>query len=267
MTKTPSKIQIFIKQTTSSLSISAVVGGTARRRCCIGGRWQETRRSPGPSIQTLCGQPKVLRPPTIYRAGIRRRRHYQSHSRYKEAEALYRKALEGNEKLYGPEHPDVLHTVDNLAIICRLQRRYNEAEELFYRVMTGRKSLLGPEHPDTLGTMNNLGTVYLRQDRYKMAEELYKGALAGNEKLLGSDHPDTLGTVHNLALAYDSQRQHSEAEKLYRQALEGREKVLGLEHPDTLWTVRALADFFKKQGRHNDRIILKTRFPLAFKSR
>lgn len=61
----------------------------------------------------------------------------------------------------GPDHPDTLGTVQNLANIYRDKGRYDDAEELYKRALAGREEQLGPDHPDTLRTVNNF-TIFLR---------------------------------------------------------------------------------------------------------
>ena len=58
--------------------------------------------------------------------------------------------------MLGPEHPDTLTSVDNLAGLYKAQGRYSEAEPLFRRALAGWERVLGQEHPDTLTSVNNL---------------------------------------------------------------------------------------------------------------
>ena len=51
-----------------------------------------------------------------------------------EAEAMYRRALEGFEEAWGPEHTSMLATVNNLAICYSDQGKTQEAEALYRRV-------------------------------------------------------------------------------------------------------------------------------------
>jgi Tetratricopeptide repeat len=46
----------------------------------------------------------------------------------------------------GPEHPDTLTSMANLASTYRIQGRWAEAEKLFVQVMETSKTVLGPEH-------------------------------------------------------------------------------------------------------------------------
>ncbi|KAF2185808.1 hypothetical protein K469DRAFT_777737 [Zopfia rhizophila CBS 207.26] len=64
--------------------------------------------------------------------------------------------METRKKVLGPEHPDMLTTMANLALTYRNKGRWDEAEELVVQVMETCKRVLGPEHPDTLISMNNL---------------------------------------------------------------------------------------------------------------
>jgi hypothetical protein len=67
------------------------------------------------------------------------------------AEQTYRFA----EQALGPEHPDTLGSVHNLAYLYQAQGRYGEAEPLVQRALTAREKVLGPEHPDTFTVQLN----------------------------------------------------------------------------------------------------------------
>src|SRR2546423_1232127 len=62
---------------------------------------------------------------------------------YKLAEAMNRQALEGNEKVLGPEHPFTLTSVDKLAIVLRDQGKYEAAEVMCRRALEGYEKALG----------------------------------------------------------------------------------------------------------------------------
>ena len=57
----------------------------------------------------------------------------QAQGKLSEAEALQRRALEAYERILGPEHPDTLTSVNNLAWIEIELRRTAEARPLFER--------------------------------------------------------------------------------------------------------------------------------------
>ncbi|KAH7074947.1 hypothetical protein BKA63DRAFT_369101, partial [Paraphoma chrysanthemicola] len=66
-----------------------------------------------------------------------------------EAEAMHRRALEGLEKVLGPEHPDTLTSVYHLAFLFHRQQHYPAAVGLYQRVYEGYMKALGAQHPTT----------------------------------------------------------------------------------------------------------------------
>ena len=56
---------------------------------------------------------------------------YKTLARYTEAEPLYRRAIEIDEKALGKDHPDVATAYNNLASLLEDQGKYAEAEPLY----------------------------------------------------------------------------------------------------------------------------------------
>ncbi|MEZ5578736.1 MAG: tetratricopeptide repeat protein [Candidatus Competibacteraceae bacterium] len=90
---------------------------------CTNGRWRVTRKC-------------WARAP-VYTSSVNNLALYQSQGRYGDAEPLYQRALAAREKVLGPEHPDTLSSVNNLAGLYQSQGRYGEAEPLYQRVLAG----------------------------------------------------------------------------------------------------------------------------------
>ncbi len=118
--------------------------------------------------------------------------------RYAEATAPAEQALTLARRAFGPEHPDTLMSMNNLASLYADQGRYGEAEPLYVETLAISTRVLGPEHPDTLMSMNNLASLYADQGRYGEAEPLYVETLAIRKRVLGPKHPNTLTTRDNL---------------------------------------------------------------------
>jgi Tfp pilus assembly protein PilF len=57
----------------------------------------------------------------------------ESQGKYEEAEAMHRRALEGREKVLGPEHPETITSVNNLGSMLERQSKYEEAEAMHRR--------------------------------------------------------------------------------------------------------------------------------------
>ncbi|MCP4696462.1 MAG: CHAT domain-containing protein [Gammaproteobacteria bacterium] len=136
--------------------------------------------------------------------------------------------------------PRSLISVNNLAVLYRVQGRYGEAEPLSLRALRVREQVQGKEHPDTLISVNNLAELYRVQGRYGEAEPLYLRALRIREQVLGKEHPDTLISANNLAMLYQAQNRYNEANPLFQRALRVSEQVLGKTHPDTMRVIQNL---------------------------
>jgi nephrocystin-3 len=167
---------------------------------------------------------------------------------YDEAEALYHRCLEAQERLLGREHPSSMITVNNLGLLYVAQGDYVKAETFYQRCLEAQERLLGREHPSTLTTVGNLGLLYQAQGDYEKSEAFYQRDLEGCERLLGREHPTTLTTIGNMGLLYQDQGDYEKAEAFYQRGLEGCERLLGREHPDTLITVNNMAGLYQLQG-------------------
>ncbi|MCJ1453499.1 hypothetical protein MMC28_003846 [Mycoblastus sanguinarius] len=80
---------------------------------------------------------------------------YTDQCKMAEAEKMYLRALNGFEKVWGPEHKTAVDTVNNLAILYSNQGRLAEAEKLFQRALDGKEKTWGPEHISTLNTVTS----------------------------------------------------------------------------------------------------------------
>ncbi|KAA6408178.1 MAG: Kinesin light chain [Lasallia pustulata] len=174
---------------------------------------------------------------------------YADQGKMAEAEAMYRRALEGKEKAWGPEHTSTMDTVNNLGVLYKDQGKMAEAEAMYRRALECREKAWGPKHTSTLDTVNNLGILYADQGKMAEAEAMYRRALKGYEKAWGPEYTSTLDTVNNLGILYADQGKMAEAEAMYRRALEGKEKAWGPEHTSTLDTVNNLGNLYKNQGK------------------
>ena len=176
---------------------------------------------------------------------------YQA-GRYGEAIPFYEKALQLSEREFGPEHPKVATSLNNLALLYDAQGRYGDAEPLYKRSLAIREKALGPDHPNVATSLTNLAELYRAQGRYADAEPLYKRALAINEKALGPEHPDVATSLNNLALLYQAQGRYGDAEPLYKRALAILEKALGPDHPNVATSLNNLAELYRAQGSYAD---------------
>jgi tetratricopeptide (TPR) repeat protein len=137
-------------------------------------------------------------------------KYFYQRGQYWEAEPLLKSALSICEQVLGPEHPETLGTVNNLAILYWQQGKYEEAEPLYQRALEAQERVLGPEHPNTAQSLDNLANHYANQGKYEEAEPLYQRALTTYEGALGADHPETKRVRNNYALLLKKMKQKTE---------------------------------------------------------
>ncbi|KAI4113691.1 MAG: hypothetical protein LQ338_008128 [Usnochroma carphineum] len=172
--------------------------------------------------------------------------------RWSEAYMLHVFDSREKEKMYGKEHPKTLTSMNNLAVLLRIQGNYKEAKRIHRQVLALTETVLGKEHPSTLASKNNLGSLLRSQGNYQEAEPIYRQVLALTETVLGKEHPRTLTSMSNLANLLGDQGNCQEAEPIHRQVLALRETVLGKEHPDTIMSMNNLAMLLGDQGNYEE---------------
>ena len=107
-----------------------------------------------------------------------------SEGKYAEATAVAKRSLALAEKKFGPDHPSVGTSLNNLAELYGAQGRYAEAEKLHKRNLSISEKALGPDHPSVGIALNNLAGLYRAQGRYAEAEDaLSRGDAAALEAI------------------------------------------------------------------------------------
>ncbi|MCA1971669.1 MAG: toll/interleukin-1 receptor domain-containing protein [Caenispirillum sp.] len=177
-------------------------------------------------------------------------RYHSEGGRAREAERAYRLAAETQAEHLGPEHPDTLTSMNNLASTLRAQGQHAEARALQQEVLLTRRRVLGVEHPDTLTSLNNLALTVQAQGRHAEAQALQQEVLSARRRVLGAEHPGTLTSLNNLALTLNAQGRHAEARVLQEEVLSVLRRGLGSEHPDTLTSMNNLALTLQAEGRY-----------------
>jgi CHAT domain-containing protein/Tfp pilus assembly protein PilF len=140
-------------------------------------------------------------------------------------------------------------SLNNLALLHKMQGQYSQAEPLLQRALTINEQALGPLHPDVATSLNNLALLYRVQGRYAEAAPLYQRALTIHERALGSAHPELATSLNNLAGIYSTQGQWLEALSLRQRALTIVEQALGPTHPQVALGLNNIAALYGYQGR------------------
>lgn len=76
--------------------------------------------------------------------------------RYLAGAKVTKKALSVAQKTFGPNHPNVANSLNNLAEFYRAQSKYAEAEPLFKRSLAIYEKAVGKDHPDVATVLENM---------------------------------------------------------------------------------------------------------------
>ncbi|CUA78387.1 Kinesin light chain [Rhizoctonia solani] len=155
-------------------------------------------------------------------------------------------------RLLGPDHPNTLGLMSDVAITYYYLGQYNEAEQMGVQVVSAYKRVLGEDHPDTLTPMGNLAATYSNMGRYNEAKQMEVQIVNTCKRVLGEDHPSTLKSMGNLAMTYRDLGRYNEAEQMGVQVVSAYKRVLGEDHPDTLTFMSNLAATYSNMGRYNE---------------
>jgi eukaryotic-like serine/threonine-protein kinase len=170
--------------------------------------------------------------------------------------AQHARAMALRSGFLGPEHPDTLRSMNNLAVAYRQAGRVVEAVPLHERDFKISAARLGPDHPDTLTSMSNVGTAYRLTGRTAEAITVLEAVLKRRTAILGPDHADTMLAINNLAVAYQAAGRIADAVALHEKELKHCKSKLGPDHPDTWISMNNLASGYQAIGRIDEAITL-----------
>ncbi len=170
---------------------------------------------------------------------------------YSEAIELFLAARATWSEKLGPDHPDTLSSMANLAISYRAAGKLDLALPLLEESLKRRQATLGPDHPETLISMSNLALGYDSAGKLDLALPLFEETLNRRKASVGSDHPHTLSSMSNLALAYHTAGKLNLALPLFEETLRLRKAILGTDHPDTLASMGSLAMGYQSAGKRD----------------
>jgi tetratricopeptide (TPR) repeat protein len=160
---------------------------------------------------------------------------------YEQARSQFERARELYVQQLGPEHPETLRSMNNLANSYANLSRQTEVLKLYGAVLESQQRVLPMDHPDTLTSMNHLAITYAEMNRQDEALKLLEEVLKIRQRVLPKDHLDTLSSMNNLALCYANLSRLADALKLYEAVLETQQRILPKDHPELLLSMVNLA--------------------------
>jgi serine/threonine protein kinase len=166
-----------------------------------------------------------------------------------EAERLDRAALGLAQRLYGPEHTNLVATLEELGGLLNDVGRQSEATNVLRQALAMSRNLVGDDHPLTAGCMRRLGIIEADLGHYAEAERLLIPAVSTLTRHLAPGDPRTLWARHNLASLYFREQRLDEMETVAVSNLADARRVLGNDDPLTLAVASTVALLRQYQGR------------------
>lgn len=155
---------------------------------------------------------------------------YRQQGKWKEAEELHRQAITDKENELGPDHPSLVTSLNNLAIVLRETKRGDESVPFLERAIAiGEAAAKADpdERPNYATALHNFGDYYSNKRDFDKARPLYEKALKLRREALGNDHPWVAETLNNLANMLVSQDKAAEALPLFDEAITIRTNEFG----------------------------------------
>jgi tetratricopeptide (TPR) repeat protein len=137
---------------------------------------------------------------------------------YSDAVALYKQALEIQERKMGPNSTEVASTLNNLAVVYQDESKDADAEPLYRRSLQIWEKLRGTNKQVAV-SLGNLAALYHDEGKDGEAVSLYNRALAILEKIGQMESPTAVPALAGLGDILYSQGNFSDATPLYKRAL------------------------------------------------
>lgn len=175
---------------------------------------------------------------------------FMEQEQYDLSEEYYKIAMQGSEKICGPNSPSTMILLGNIAVVFKKKGDMREAETMFQRCLQRKEAVLGVAHESTLGTVLNIAAFLRENKRYKEAIQMYKRALQVQEEQYGENHEVTLKTVEDLASAYLEMGSTKDTLGLLLRILTSKTVQMGTDHPETLTILENIADMYMVQENY-----------------
>jgi CHAT domain-containing protein/tetratricopeptide (TPR) repeat protein len=149
-----------------------------------------------------------------------------------EVQMLIEQAMSIRERIFGPEHPEVVRGLANLSGLVERHGNNSIVKSLEERALVIFEKTYGPNHAEIAKILDELGTIYYWEQEPDKANEILERSLRIKEMVFGIDHISLAKTHDRIGILYGSIGQLDEAKSHIERSLEIREKALDSEDID-----------------------------------
>jgi len=175
-----------------------------------------------------------------------------------EAWRLARAALEMREELVGPDHPDLLPSLDNLGILNAERGDYARAAHFFGRALEIRRRAL-PGTGELGRGLYRLGNLHQLEGELIEARALYEESLEVTRHALGPEDVQVANILDALGVVERALGHRETARRLNRASLELRERLQGPDHIDLAYSLYHLGELAMTSGDTREALVLLRR--------
>ena len=162
---------------------------------------------------------------------------------------LYVRSLEIKKATYGPHHPEVSSSLNNIGLLFQTLGNLSAAQSVHEDAFFNQIDCLGRHHPDVATSLSNLAALATKRGELGDAKELYIEAIEVRKEALGSDHIDVAAAFNNLAGVLVKLGELNGAADLYEECLRVRLKLMGEYHPAVAEVHSNIGAMFLVEGR------------------
>jgi serine/threonine protein kinase/tetratricopeptide (TPR) repeat protein len=166
---------------------------------------------------------------------------YSNLGLHQRAQSLFESSIRAGQSAAGPNNPETLSTMRDLAWSLFQQGRLEDAEKLQRQVLDSELRVLGPQSLETVDNQGNLAAMLDDKGEHAEAEKLNREVLEAKRRLLGPQSRQTLAAMDNLAINLARSGKLAEAEKLEKDTLAIELRVFGRENLGTISSMINLA--------------------------
>lgn len=177
---------------------------------------------------------------------------YWQMTRYKLGNETLEKGYAMQVAALGPEHPDLIETLDYWADGYTNTSDYKQGEVLLERARVLCEKTLGKEHARYSDLMNDLALVYEFTNRPDKAEKNFKEALRICKHMLGENHYYYAIGLNNVGRFYTTQVRYKEAESYFQQSLDAYHAAFGDNHANDVHPRLGLIGVYEATSRFKE---------------
>jgi tetratricopeptide (TPR) repeat protein len=161
------------------------------------------------------------------------------------AESHLKRAVALRESYLGPDHPETVNSIENLAVVYSWLGRHADAIDLYKRVVESSRKTLGPDHLTTLECERHLGAAYGAAGQWDTSVPLLEQVLEKQRTIFGLTNDSAVRTMAQLAMQYGDVDRLDDSLALYERALE----CLKAQNAPTEWCLRQCARVYQQAGK------------------